>query len=153
MSKITPTLLNDTLRLVQLARETALVQGKQAQAQRLTPVVKDLRSLVSSTREAQTGKAPAGTAPAGSTPTGVAPTGVMGQSDFRTLLDAARKAPEAQQPARNLNSSEKNNMVMAMSAGSMSDVDIARQMGMTRDEVRLILSVGRKARPAGEVSG
>ena len=37
-------------------------------------------------------------------------------------------------------------VVKAMEAGGMSDVDIARQMGMTRDEVRMILSLNQSNR-------
>ena len=34
-------------------------------------------------------------------------------------------------------------MVAAMSAGGMPDVDIARQLGITREEVRLVLTLSR----------
>jgi transcriptional regulator with GAF, ATPase, and Fis domain len=127
--------LNDTLNLVQLARETALAQGKDAQAQRLSPVVKDLRSMVNTSRESQphTEQKPA------------APSGILAQNDFKTLLEAAKKTPSAAKSVQSGNSVERNQMVMAMSAGNMSDVDIARQLGMTREEVHLVLSVGQKA--------
>jgi hypothetical protein len=130
VSKISPTLLNDTLNLVQLARETALAQGKDAQAQRLSPVVKDLRSAVNTSRE-----------PQGRTQQTSAPSGMMAQSDFKTLLEAAKKTPSPAKPAQSVNSVERNQMVTAMSAGNMSDVDIARQLGMTREEVHMVLSV------------
>lgn len=39
---------------------------------------------------------------------------------------------------------ERNQMVRAMASGGMSDLDIARQLGMTRQEVRLVVSVQRQ---------
>jgi len=126
---IIPGLLSDTLNMVQLARETALVQGKQAQAQKLSPVVEDLKTLVNSSRE---NHPPA------------QPTGMMAQNDFQTLLNAAKSVPASQRIMPATNIAERNQMVQAMAGGKMSDVDIARQMGMTREEVRLILSIGSK---------
>lgn len=126
---IKPGLLNDTFNLVQLARETALVQGKQAQAQKLSPVVENLKGLV---QNQQAARPPA------------QPSGMMAQSDFQTLLNAAKTAPAAQRVMPSNNIAERNQMVHAMSSSNMLDVDIARQMGMTREEVRLVLSVGRK---------
>ena len=136
MSKINSTLLNDTLQLVQLARETALTQGKEAQAQKLSPVVSQMRKIVTSSREPQAN---------------TAPSGIMAQGDFRSLLEAAQKSTNSQKTAELSSSMDRNRMVEAMSAGNMSDVDIARQMGMTRDEVRLILSVSQKSKLSGEV--
>ena len=46
-NSIKPGLLNDTYNLVQLARESALAQGRQAQADKLSPVVDHLKTLVS----------------------------------------------------------------------------------------------------------
>jgi hypothetical protein len=43
---------------------------------------------------------------------------------------------------------ERNKVVAAMAEGGMSDLDIARQMGMTRDEIKLILNVHQKERKA-----
>lgn len=126
---IVPGLLTDTLSLVQLARETAMAQGKNAQAQKLTPVVDDLKTLVKSSQE--------NLAP-------VQASGIMAQSDFKTLLQAAKSVPGAQRVMPSQSIVERNQMVVAMSSGNMQDIDIARQMGMTREEVRLILSVQGK---------
>jgi hypothetical protein len=128
MTKIQSSMLNDTLNLVQLARETALARGKQAQAQRLSPVVDELKTLVSTK---------ASTAPA-------APSATMQQGDFKTLLAAASKSPAPVQAAQSTSSGDRNRMVLAMAAGNMGEVDIARQMGMTTDEVRLVVSASRK---------
>jgi len=132
MSKIQPVSLDDTLSLIQLARETALTQGRDAQANRLTPVVNDLRNLVNNTNK----------------PSRPAPTaGILGQSDFKTLLEATQKksidSSKASSPV------ERNQMVNAMSAAEMPEVDIARQLGMTREEVHMILSVSQNSKSIG----
>jgi hypothetical protein len=125
--KITSGLLDDTLNLIQLARETALAKGNEEQANRLSPVVNDLKNLVATSRDPSAAKS-----------TG----GLMEQNDFKTLLNAAKVEPA--QKSSGPTPAERNKMVMAMSAGNMSDIDIARQLGMTREEVRMIVSVGRK---------
>ena len=38
-----------------------------------------------------------------------------------------------------------------MAEGSMPDVDIARQLGMTRDEVNLVLNIGKASSTNTEV--
>lgn len=127
MSHITPILLNDTLNLIQLARETAKAKGQQNQADKLSPIVENLRTLVNEARE------PRATSPA---------SGVFGQSDFRKLLSIANSQDGDKQRVSPTNSSnERNQIVLAMSAGGMNEIDIARQMGMTRDEVQLVLSI------------
>ncbi len=135
MSQITPVMLNDTLNLIQLARETARVQGQKAQAERLTPLVDGLRTIVNESHEAQTATAKAP----------LQASGVMAQDDFRTLLSVVQRGNGS--GAHSLPSSsptERNTVVTAMAAGGMTDIDIARQMGMTRDEVRLILSMSQR---------
>ncbi len=130
-------LLNDTYRLIQLARESALAQGKQAQVNKLSPVVDELKSLVNPPKE--TGKSlPANTsvAPAAS--------GMMVQSDFQALLNASKSASPTQSISQGNNIAERNQIVRSMAASNMMDVDIARSLGMTREEVRMILSVGGK---------
>jgi hypothetical protein len=137
MPDISPVMLNDTLNLIQLARETAKIQGQKAQAERLTPVVDNLRSIVSEARE---------TKPA-------APSGVLAQDDFRTLLNTVQTRPNPTQSVGATSTSsftDRTQMVMMMSAGGMSELDIARQMGMTRDEIQLITSINRRT-PGMEV--
>jgi hypothetical protein len=164
MTKIASDLLNDTLSLVQLARETALQRGNQAQAERLAPVADNLRSLVHTAR--RPGGEPASavsTAKVASAPAGAAsadaarpnPTaGVMGQSDFQTLLQTVQAAqPLRSAPAAGV--SDRNQVVQSMASAGMADAEIARQMGMTRDEVRLIqrLSAPRPAGLTRDVTG
>jgi transcriptional regulator with GAF, ATPase, and Fis domain len=122
-----PDLLNDTYNLIQLARETAKAKGNHAQAERLSPLVENLQTIVSESRE------PKRLAPA---------PGMMAQDDFRTLLAAAQAQPTNRVEASS--QGERNQVIAAMAAGGMNELDIARQMGMTRDEVQLILRMGKK---------
>jgi hypothetical protein len=126
MDKISPTLLSDTLKLVQLARETARMQGSSQQAEKLEPVVEKLQNLVND----KTSK------PAPSQ-------GLMEQSDFQILLNASKnKTSEPQTQSVTASSIEdRNHMVSAMAAGGMGEVDIARQFGMTREEVKMVLNL------------
>jgi hypothetical protein len=154
MTRTGRVLLNDTLNLIQLARETARLQGKQAQANSLKPVVEGLRDLVAgaaSTQAAGSVSKPNAQAPV-SRPAAVS--AEMAQSDFRTLLAAAsrpaptaagetsqdRKAASRPSPTpAGAPSRDRNMIIQAMAAGGMTDLDIARQMGMTREEVGLIV--------------
>jgi hypothetical protein len=127
-NRISPDLLTDTLSLIQLARETALARGQQAQAERLNPVAENLQSLVGAARQPQPA---APTSNAG---------GVMGQSDFKALLAAAQTPAAAPSPS---SAAERNQIISALSAGGMGEIDIARQLGLARDEVRLVLNLGQ----------
>ncbi len=134
MSSISSVSLNDTYRLIQLARETALVQGRNDQAKRLGPVVEEMGQLVK---------------PKQNSATPAAVSGMMQQTGFQKLLEISKSSQpfssnSSSQPMAN-SAMERNRMVMAMSSANMADVDIARQMGMTRDEVRMVVSVNRYA--------
>jgi len=135
-SNIPKVSLEDSLYVLQLARETALAKNHQAQANRMMPVVEEIRGLVTNSYQAQTKTAPS--------------TGVMGQSDFKALLDVART--RTSQPATVDSTSsviERNRLIGAMSEANMSDIDIARQFSMGREEVQLILSAQQKTRNYG----
>ena len=122
--------LEDSLYVLQLARETALAQNRQAQAKRMMPVVEEIRGLVTNTVQAQA------TSPS---------SGLMGQSDFKTLLQVTQA--RISQPNTVDSTSavlERNRLIGAMSGAKMSDVEIARQFSMTREEVQLVLSVQQK---------
>ncbi len=121
MERIQNNLLSDTYNLVQLARETARLKGSQQTADKLTPVVSQLKDLVSQQQ------APASTAP----------TGILAQDDFQSLLNVEKKSSSSSiTDAR-----ERNQVIVAMASGGMSEVDIARQMGMPRDEVRMVVNL------------
>lgn len=128
MSSIPRVSLEDTLYLLQLVRETALSRGEEAKAARVAPVVQEMGTLVEKAR-----KAPPVSAPAA---------GILGQPDFKKLLEISQKRvvepPQAGVSAASV--SERNRMIAAMAAAEMSDVEIARQFGMTREEVRLVLN-------------
>ncbi|GAP22496.1 DUF6115 domain-containing protein [Leptolinea tardivitalis] len=121
MDGIQNNLLSDTLNLVQLARETARIRGSQKQADKLTPVVSQLKTLVTQQRE---------TAPAEAT-------GILAQDDFQSLLSASKRTTAGSTG----DARERNQVIVAMASGGMTDVDIARQMGMPRDEVRMVVNL------------
>ena len=140
--------LDDTLHLIQLMRETALAKGRQDQANRLDPVVDEMRDL-------------AKTAGAAAQPSVPSAAGILGQSDFKKLLEVSQSKigavgtayPAAQPSASGSLAStlERNRLVASMAAAKMSDVEIARQFGMSRDEVRLILNVQNTSKSSDEV--
>jgi DNA-binding NarL/FixJ family response regulator len=136
MNTISSNLLSDTLNLIQLARETALDKGNQSQAERLSPVVTNLRNLVKTTQE-----------PRLSTTS----TSLMAQDDFRTLISAAQQKPSQSGQISQSSPTERNQIINAMAAGGMGDIDIARQMGMTRDEIRLVLNLNQVSKSTMEV--
>ena len=136
MTNIPKVSLEDSLYVLQLARETALAQNRQAQARRMMPVVDEMRSLV--TNPAQTASIPPSS-------------GVMGQSDFKTLLNVTQsrvnQAPTVDSTAAVM---DRNRLIGAMSEANMSDVDIARQFSITREEVQLVLSFQQKNKSYGD---
>jgi hypothetical protein len=122
--------LEDSLYVLQLAREAALAKNRQVQANRMNPVVEQMRGLVANSYQAQT------TAPS---------SGVMGQPDFKALLDVARsRSGQPSSGESTASAMERNRLIGAMAEANMSDVDIARQFSMSREEVKLILSAQQK---------
>jgi hypothetical protein len=125
MTNISRVSLEDSLYVLQLARETALAQNRQTQAKRMGPLVEEMRGLVA-------------TPPQTTTPPS---TGVMGQTDFKTLLNISQEKATQTQSVDSVSSVlERNRLIGAMSEANMSDVDIARQFSMSREEVQLVLS-------------
>lgn len=101
----------------------------------MMPVVEQMRGLVTNSYQAQT------TSPS---------TGVMGQSDFKALLDVAKtrtSQPTTVDPTSSV--IERNRLIGAMSEANMSEIDIARQFSMSREEVQLILNTQQKSRNYG----
>lgn len=136
MSNISRVSLEDSLYVLQLARETALVQNRQAQAKRMGPLVEEMRGLVAN--PPQTLNTPPST-------------GMMEQSDFKTLLNISQaKANQAQTAESTSTALERNRLIGAMSEANMSDVDIARQFSITREEVQLVLSFQKKNNSYGD---
>jgi hypothetical protein len=145
MSNITSSLLTDTLNVIALARETALARGVKDQADRLTPVVDGLRTVAAAARQSQPAARPAKVAAqttSAATPSASAATaltGLLAQEDFKSLLAAAQKAP-LNAPAAASPAQDPGQVVSAMAAGGMGEMDIARQLGVSREEIRLMLS-------------
>lgn len=121
MEKIQNNLLSDTLNLVQLARETARIRGSQQQTEKLTPVVSQLKTLVTQQSAAMSSE----------------PTGILAQDDFQSLLSIEKKAGSGMMA----DARDRNQVILSMASGGMTDVDIARQMGMPRDEVRMVVNL------------
>ncbi|NMC12026.1 MAG: hypothetical protein GYA34_03990 [Chloroflexi bacterium] len=139
MTIISDNLLNDTLKLLQLAKETAQLRGQTEQANHLTPVADNLQSLVSSatqTQHTQSALAPQKAEPSSE---------ILAQSDFKTLLSLVQtNNPQPANPASQIfsaSSTDRNHIITAMVQGGMSILDISRQMGMTRDEVQMFISL------------
>ena len=125
MTNIPRVSLEDSLYVLQLARETALAQNRQTQAKRMGPLVEEMRGLVANPPQTTTPPS----------------TGVMGQTDFKTLLNISQEKSTQSQSVDSVSSVlERNRLIGAMSEANMSDVDIARQFSMTREEVQLVLS-------------
>ncbi len=130
MSSIPQVSLEDTYTLMQLVRETALAKGRTEQADQLTPVVNEMRSVVSSART--TSSVPAST-------------GVLGQADFKQLLEISQDKVNAAEASQNsVSITERNRLVKAMASAEMSSLDVARQMGVSREEVDMVVNTSRK---------
>ncbi len=145
MSSIPKVSLEDTYSLVQLLRETALARGKTDQADQLSPVMNGMRDLVKTNRSASA------TSSAATTP--ATPTGLMAQSDFQKLLEISQdknSLSTMSDPSATIN--ERNRLVTAMSAANMNDLDIAKQLGMTREEVNLVLDTSQQSSSIGGAS-
>ncbi len=131
--RVSNSLLEDTLSLVSLAREAARARGIEEQAQRLSPVVDELRSLVDVKNAAE--------------PVSPSASADLAGADFKHMLEKMNGSepvsPLAEAPQA------KNHVVLAMAEGGMSELDIARYMGVSREEVRLILNVSRPASSTG----
>ena len=127
MTEIPRISLVDTFNMIQLARETALAKGAEDQAKRLTPVVDGLHSLVTQSQQTS--------AKSNAYP------GVMGQEDFQQLLNVAQSKPNSSSVNNSQKVMERNQMIQSMTAANMSELEIARQMGISREEVNLVLSI------------
>jgi hypothetical protein len=121
MTRITPPILNETLNLLLIARETARANGSQEQVEKLTPVVNGIQELV----VAQQGDKPAERLGE-----------ISRESNFRKLLEVAqeREAGNHSSPL------EKAYIVKAMAEGGTPELDIARQLRISQEEVQLIIS-------------
>ena len=125
MEKINPTLLNDTLRLVQLARETAKLKGSNTQAEKFGPVVDQLQTIVNKDNNHHVDSSD----------------GILGQADFKTMFNATQNKLSGQTTVSSSSIEDRNRIVGSMASGGMNDMEIAQKFGMTRDEVRMVINL------------
>ncbi len=136
MNSLSNVSLDDTLNLVQLMRETALAQNRETQANKLTPVVDQMRELAITARK--------------TTSTTPASKGMFEQADFKKLLETTQADNEKSSHGNTSGESsgnaalQRNRLAAAMSSADMSEVEIARQLGMTREEVGLVLNLNAR---------
>lgn len=129
--------LEDTYYVIQLMREAALANGQEAQADKLGPVMDKLHNVVTNAQQVKPATAPS--------------TGPAAEADFMKLLEVSQ-ANSGTSWGQSVNSAaDRNRMVLAMANANMPDVDIARQLGMAREEVRLVLNVHQINKKAGDV--
>lgn len=131
MSRISSSMLSNTLNLVALAREAALAGGKPMQAQDLAPAEDGLRAAAESVRRA-------------AAPSPSAPTFDAGMQTLLALRPANPAGPTTAAAQSSAQAADRLGAAQAMSAGGMSELDIARHLGASREEVQLWLNVGRK---------
>jgi hypothetical protein len=127
MSKISSEMLHQTLNVISMARENALHQGKDQEANTIAPVEDRLRSIVteSTSEDNKPGL-----------------TSELKGSEFQYLLN---KTNEKITPTPRGFDQDKNRVIQSMSMGGMTLVEIARQMGMTTEEVAIVAQLGRRS--------
>lgn len=146
MNNIPNISLEDTYNLIQLMRETALARGQTDQAEKLSPVMNEMRELVKTNHSTASSSA---ASPAGATS---APSGMMAQSDFQKLLEISKGKSTVESVSDPVSAViERNRLVNAMSSANMSDLEIAKQLGMTREEVNLVLNTTPKSAYSGGI--
>ena len=130
MNSISSSMLTQTLNLIQIARETAQVQGIDTQLDKLKPVENQLRDIVvkDRTTDFETGK--------------TEPGGILSQQDFSTLLETIKEKNSSFDVINSI--SDRNRVISAMSSGGMNDLDIARYFGISRDEVNIVVDLQKK---------
>ncbi len=131
MSRISSSMLSNTLNLVALAREAALAGGKPVQAQDLAPAEDGLRAAAESARKVVA-------------PSAVAPGFDPGLQALLALRPNTTSTTTTTAVPGTAHAADRLGAAQAMSAGGMSELDIARHLGASREEVQLWLSVGKK---------
>lgn len=136
-SKLDSSLLNDTLNVVQLARQAALAKGHKERVNALETIADSLRYVANgSSGEAISGQS-------------ISPSAEDAkEKTYKSLLNAVKEGQRKADmnvvnvPSPNeMKPGERNNIVAAMADTGMAEVDIARQFCITREEVRAILGL------------
>jgi DNA-binding NarL/FixJ family response regulator len=139
---------------MQLAKQAAIARGNQERANKLSTVADGLYRAATGANTSQKINASAKSV----TLSQNSASGVMGQDGFQTLLNAVQSGSAAQQsttvdkPVTQQLFSDRNQIVVSMASGGMNEMEIARQFGITRDEVRTILSLNTPQK-ANKVTG
>jgi DNA-directed RNA polymerase specialized sigma subunit len=119
-------LLNDTINLFSLAREVALEQGDREKAERLATVINQLRQVSPNNSQAKSNlPKDASNAP-------------MEVRRDSSMVEQSNPLPLG---APSIN--DRNRMILVLSAGGMTDIEIAKQLGITQEEVRIILRLSQ----------
>jgi len=126
-------LLNDTINLFSLAREVALEQGEHEKAERLTTVINQLRQVSPNNSQVKS-----------SLPKDASNAPMQVRRDSSIVEQSNPSSFGA--PSIN----ERNRMILVLSAGGMTDIEIAKQLGITQEEVRIILRLSQPRNPSLE---
>jgi DNA-binding CsgD family transcriptional regulator len=126
MANISSEMLHNTLHVLSLARQTAINQGKEQEADQIAPVENRLRHLVDQSAEVDQ-------------PEAAAP--LLRNSDFQHLLEVKRKSGPSHPTG---GEQDRNQIIQSMASAGMSEMEIARQMGMTSEEVEMIVKLSRR---------
>ena len=122
LPKTSPEMLDATYNLMALAHETAMACGKESQAAELADLVANLRSIAMSAAARDSGVVQD-----------------PRDSDFEKLL--RMEATSLDQTA-DLSVRSKMQSAQILARQGVSEINIARKLGVSREEVRLILTVG-----------
>jgi hypothetical protein len=123
--------LEDTFHLVQLAREAALARGSVAQAEALTPVIDQMRSLIASERNADRPQSASDDETEN----------LLTEPAFQRLIGLNNQLAAGEPGVR---PGDRNELIQGFAETGISILDIARRLEMTREEVNLVIESSRK---------
>jgi hypothetical protein len=133
-----------------------LLEARKSAAERSTQMAREAESGSKSSETIRTRTAQAFNAQAGQSTLSVqtvqSASTLSGSQLVRTASASGAVQPAAASSAPSLASTlERNRMIQAMSSANMNEVEIARQFGMSREEVRLVLNLQQKSAGKNEV--
>ncbi len=140
-AKIDSNLLNDTLNVVQLARQAALAKGNKERVSALEAIADSLQQVAASSLSENSNQA------TGKSSLSAAEVKNRAfKSLLKTVQEGSKKNTSNSAAAIDIftpevRSNERNQIIAAMADAGMSDVEIARQFGITRAEVHAVLSL------------
>ncbi len=128
-------MLNDTINFISLAREVALDHGEKEKAERLTKVISHLQQIIASTSEVKQNSS------------NQSPIDPKNFSDTLTQIQQITHIPQG------INSiNERTRAILTMSAGGMTEIEIAKQLGISQEEVSLTLRLSQIAHSQTEIA-